>query len=366
MLDVFTIITGAFLLIYLLQVNLWRKYWVKEKEFETEVFKEIRLSVIIPFKDEEMHLKALLNSLSGQVYRHWELILVNDHSTDSGLAIIEDYVSHFPVPIKIIKASHEGKKMALLDGAHQATFDTIITTDADCTFHPQWLETMAAYQCHTQADLIIGPVTIKNNKSALSRFQQIDFMALQLSGAAATLRQQPIMCNGANLLCNKKLYLKANLNNHIASGDDMFLLEWIKTQDKKISYIKAKPAIVETQAISKVRSFFMQRARWAAKAHAYRDKQILLSGLLIGSLSLLMVCALILSFWRLQYLFLYGCCFLLKFMVDYTLLKAGKPFFKFRFGTIEILMAQILYPLYVLSVLLFPIFFKIKWKDRNI
>ena len=366
MVYVFIAVVGLLLFIYMLQVNEWRTYWVNEKEYTFDKSADIGISVIIPFKDEEANLNRLLNSLKEQNHGKWELILVNDHSTDNGLDLIKSRDRRFPVALKVLNSPGKGKKRALLHGAQHAAFDTIITSDADCVFHCGWLRSMAACRCSTQADLIIGPVAIEEHPGLLSRFQEIDFAALQLSGAAATIKRQAIMCNGANLLCDKALYLQARFNHHIASGDDMFLLEWMKENNKKVSFLKSGEAVVLTFPAKNIRSFLMQRARWAAKAPAYRDKHILLSGLLVSTLSFAMTGAFIGGLWHPPLLYVFALTLLLKSLSDYALLYQGKRFFKYRLSFLEVILIQLLYPFYVLSVLLFPLFVKLKWKERII
>ena len=324
------------------------------------------LSLVIPFRDEAKNLNRLISSLKEQSYNNWELILVNDHSTDDGVKIVKDCINQFRVPVTMLNSSDYGKKKALLYGVHQANNEWIITSDADCTFHPEWLQTMASYQKSTHADLIIGPVRIEEKRGALSWFQRIDFTALQLSGAAAALNGKPIMCNGANLLFNKSLYLQTTLNPHIASGDDMFLLEWMKQNGKYVRFIKAKKAVIQTAPVGCIKDFLMQRARWAAKASAYRDKEILISGLLVSGLSFMLLSTLIIGIWQIQLLYVFGISIGVKSFVDYALLRLGKTFFNYKLSFASVVLLQVLYPIYVLSVLMFPLFFKIKWKARNI
>ncbi len=360
------IVVISILLIYIFQVNLWRRYWNNEKEFIHDKGEDISLSLIIPFKDEAINLDRLLSSLIKQSYSRWELILVNDHSTDNGLQLLEPYILKFPIPLKILHSPDIGKKKALLYGVQNAAYNTIITSDADCVFHPDWLQTMATYQHQTQADLIIGPVSLQAKADIFSRFQQIDFAAIQLSGAAATLHNKAIMCNGANLLCNKVLYLQARLNNHIASGDDMFLLEWMKKNNRTVAYIKSKKATVETIAVNNIRDFLIQRARWASKAPAYRDKHILLSGLLVSSMAITILSIMIGGIWYTPLLYIFCLTLLIKSWSDYTLLRDGKTFFNYKLNFANVILIQLVYPVYMLCVLLLPLFVKIKWKERKI
>lgn len=86
------------------------------------------------------------------------------------------------------------------------------------------------------------------------------------------------MCNGANLAYEKKVFHEVggfSGIDAIASGDDMMLMHKIyKKYPAKVSFLKAREAIVQTKAQETLTSFFQQRIRWASKADKYDDKRI--------------------------------------------------------------------------------------------
>ncbi len=354
------------LIAYSVQIILWYIQWIRTDDFVHQPSDDIALSLIIPFKDEAEHLPALIESLQQQTHTNWELILVNDHSEDDSVNKLQYLISTSNSHVRIIHSNANGKKAALLEGAQQAQYDYIVCSDADCTFHPNWLSVVASYIKQHHPDLLIGPVSIKPSKGLLGRFQRIDFTALQLSGAAAALHQHAIMCNGANLMCNKELYLQAYLQPQLASGDDMFLLEWMKQQKKTIHFVKSMEAIVETAPLPKWSDFLQQRARWAAKAPHYKDRQIILSGLLVSSVNVLLVLSLLGSFFSPLFWKLFAFYLSSKCLVDYILLKAGATTYKLKITLFEVIFWQILYPFYVIAVLLYPFFTKLQWKSRRI
>ncbi|MCU4155129.1 glycosyltransferase [Carboxylicivirga sp. A043] len=351
---------------YTIKVFNWYIIWIKEDEYKSDSNATTSLSVIIPFKDEANNLPQLIDSLKAQTFNQWELILVNDHSTDDGVSIAKKLIDNSSIDTYIIDAKKNGKKAALHQGAQLARYPVIVTTDADCTFHANWLTTLSSFYTSQQVDLAIALVSIKRTKGLLNRFQQVDFAALQLSGAAAALQQKAIMCNGANLMCTKELYLQSQLQDHIASGDDMFLLEWIKAQSKTIRFIKTKHALVETEPTETINDFLQQRARWAAKAPRYKDKHIIATGLIVSALNMVILISLLTGLWFPLLLKVFGVSLLVKSIADYMLLKAGSRDFNFSITLFKVLFIQLLYPFYVFAVLLFPVFTTIKWKSRHI
>jgi cellulose synthase/poly-beta-1,6-N-acetylglucosamine synthase-like glycosyltransferase len=354
------------LLVYSVQVIGWYIQWIRSDEYHPETDDMPGVSLIIPFKDEEANLAELMAALQQQSHSNWELILVNDHSTDNSLTLLDELRKDFKAPVTIIDSQLQGKKSALLEGVKLAQHDLIVTTDADCTFHADWLRAMASYALRFQPDLLIGPVAIKKDRGFLQRFQQIDFTALQISGAAAAMQQKAIMCNGANLLCKKELYLSAHLQPALASGDDMFLLEWMKSNRKSIHFIRSSEALVETNAITSLKAFLQQRARWAAKAPHYHDRHIISSGIVVALVNIVLFTSWIGGFYNSLLFHVFGYSVLIKSLLDYMLIRAGSYDYKLRITLFELVFWQLVYPFYVIIVLVFPLLFPVRWKGRKV
>ncbi|MEI9943927.1 MAG: glycosyltransferase [Chitinophagaceae bacterium] len=93
----------------------------------------IKISVIIPARNEEENIGKLLNALNEQTYpkESFEIIVVDDHSEDGTTNI----VSTFP-RVKLISLKDDNinsyKKKAIETGIAAATGELIVTTDADC------------------------------------------------------------------------------------------------------------------------------------------------------------------------------------------------------------------------------------------
>jgi glycosyltransferase involved in cell wall biosynthesis len=258
------------------------------------------ITVIVPVRNEEENILSIINAIQNQEYPShlFEIIIVDDHSTDDTIKLASPFVSDHLQLISINEDRNENnfvayKKRAIEMGIEMAKGTLIITTDADCTMKTTWLKTIAAYYELYHPEMIVMPVSIKKNDSFLGAFQTLDFMSLQGITAAAVYKKIHGMCNGANLAYTKKVFYEVNRFegiDHIASGDDMLLMHKISKKHKdRIHYLKSKEVIVETQSEKSISDFINQRIRWASKADKYEDKSLFPVLLLVYLLNLFLV-----------------------------------------------------------------------------
>ncbi|MDO6596826.1 glycosyltransferase family 2 protein [Oceanihabitans sp. 2_MG-2023] len=99
------------------------------------------ISIITPFKNTEAFLTACLDSILNQSYTNWELIIVDDNSTDFSYQLVEHYAKK-DTRIKLLKNNGEGIIDAL-QLAFKNSYGTYITRmDSDDIMHPNKLKIM--------------------------------------------------------------------------------------------------------------------------------------------------------------------------------------------------------------------------------
>ena len=262
-------------------------HWYHNSAYDTsEQRPSTKVTVLIPFKNEQAHLTQLVASLKAQTYpdSFVNYLFINDHSNDNGEQLIDGFT--------VIPSVGQGKKSALKTGLKHAKGELVVTLDADGLVCEHWLTTIVSFYQKERSDLIICPVNILPAKSLWDKFQAIEFQSLVASAGGAALGGMPIMCNGANLAFKQSLVDTDEdiFNDAYVSGDDMFLLEFAKANKKTISYLKSEEAMVSTAPV-RWAAFWKQRSRWTSKAGGYSDTMIRLVGLvvLLSNLSLLML-----------------------------------------------------------------------------
>ena len=233
------------------------------------------ISILIPFRNEADNLPSLLASLQALDFAEHsvQIVLVNDHSTDAGEKVIEEYAGELDMQL-IHQTDRVGKKAAIRTGWQACGGDIIIQTDADCSLPNHWLSAMLGPFSNEDVSLACGPVQFHTSTNFWKRVVALDFEALIAIGAAHIQWNKPMICNAANLAYRKSLIADANLHESAASGDDVFLLQSAHHQNpNSITFVKNKKAIVKTEGPSSFSVFWHQRLRWASKNGDYDIKQ---------------------------------------------------------------------------------------------
>jgi poly-beta-1,6-N-acetyl-D-glucosamine synthase len=365
------IFISLFICYSILILYYWQS-WISIPDFFAPIgTPPVRVSIIIPARNEERNIGLLLEALQNQIYskEFFEIIVVDDHSTD-GTA---EMVMKFP-RVKLVKLEDDAinsyKKKAIEKGIASATGTLIVTTDADCIPPPGWLQTIVSFKKRTNAVFIVAPVVFDCNAEIVQVFQAMDFMVLQGITGASVYKKIHSMCNGANLAYERKVFYEVEGFtgiDHIASGDDMLLMHKIaKKYPGRIHYLKSTGAIVSTKPMLSWSSFFNQRIRWASKATHYNDKRIFAVLLLVYLFNLSFLVLLITGCWNHFYWLWFLIAWLLKTIVEFPFLYSITGFFNKRWAIKWFFFFQPLHIFYTIISGLFGQFGKYEWKGRKV
>jgi glycosyltransferase involved in cell wall biosynthesis len=112
----------------------------------------VKISVIIPVRNEAENIQNLLDDLEKQTYPKdlFEVIIADDSSTDNTLEIVKSFKSKTSNSLIInelsdIERNLSPKKRAINSSIQLAKGELITTTDGDCRVNPKWLETIADF-----------------------------------------------------------------------------------------------------------------------------------------------------------------------------------------------------------------------------
>lgn len=248
-------------------------------------------TIVVCYKNEVDNLPLLLSHLADQ--RHDELVLVDDFSTDGGLATVTVGSDH---RIRSLQASVDraGKKAALHTGVTSSTHNTVILTDADCRpATAQWSAKMAAQL--TVSDAVLGYAPMSKVPGAVSTFARYEtwLTAVQyLSYAAAGM---PYMGVGRNMAVSQAKatpILAAMMGDSLASGDDDLLIQGI---DGPIATCLHPDTFVYSKPPQSWTAYISQKGRHMTTATRYKMKHQILLAIFGGSQLLTYLSAIVLS-----------------------------------------------------------------------
>ncbi len=331
---------------------------------------EYPISVLIPFRDEEEKLPALLNCLSAQVYSgKWEVIFINDHSSDNGAEWVESFIQKEEVDnLRLIHSPKgaKGKKAALAEGTKHASGEVLVQTDADCEMGEFWLQNLLN-GFEENAEMVLGPVAMLPQQGFWSEFAALEFMSLQASGAAFTLGKKPIMGSAANMAYHKSVLVNLKRSGqNLSSGDDVFMIQSLGKEDpQKVKFVLNEKAQTYTSAPGSFGEFVNQRARWGSKTAAYPSKLAIIVAGLIGGISVLQCALMVLGFWQITYLVIFAAVLLAKAIADYVFLRKYAALTKQTNLLSLFIPSTIIYPFYI-CITGMAMFFKTTWKGRKV
>ncbi|HLP49969.1 MAG TPA: glycosyltransferase [Chitinophagales bacterium] len=240
-------------------------------------------SIVICAKNEAENLKRYLKVVLIQQYKQYEVIVVNDQSTDNTIDVLVDYYMR-NTNLKIVnitseeKKPYEGKKYALQRGIDIATFDTIVVTDADCRpATTMWLAKMVgAYMNHT--GVVLGHSPYEKQPGFLNKLIRYEnFMtALQYFGFARS--GMPYMGVGRNLSYSKKLFSSYNgfdKNKDLPTGDDDLFVNAVAS-GKNTEVCIDKDAFMYTKAATTFSGWLNQKRRHLRSGFKYKFYHVVL------------------------------------------------------------------------------------------
>ena len=204
------------------------------------------VSVVIAARNESDNLFKNLPQILEQSYKEFEVIVVNNQSTDDSnwllMALCRQY-KHLRV-IEIRKNRHlkHGKKLPLSLGIKGAKYQHILLTDADCKpSSPHWIKQMTKHFKHKN-HVILGYGPHEKTSTLLNKLLRFDTVWIAINYFSFCLAKIPYMGVGRNLAYTKSAFNSVHgFRSHysIVSGDDdLFIQEVAKTSSFSIELNK--------------------------------------------------------------------------------------------------------------------------------
>ncbi|WP_455628934.1 glycosyltransferase [Parabacteroides chinchillae] len=239
------------------------------------------VSVIVYAKNESENLEKYLPSLLTQDYPDYEIIVVNDGSTDESDNVLKAYENEYkhlyhtyiPEDVKYLSR----KKLALTVGIKAAKNEILLFTEANCyPLSNRWIHAMAkAYQPTTS--IVLGYCAYGNHKGFLHKLIAYDNLLSGIQYISSALAQHPYTGNGRNLSYTKDLFFKhkgyyKSLNLH-AGDDDLFINESASKNNTIVEY--SADSITEMAKIEYFKIWKEMKVSRAATRRFYKGKRLM-------------------------------------------------------------------------------------------
>jgi len=335
-------------------------------------------SIIVPFRNEAENLAALVTSLKQLDYptHLFEVIFVDDASRDNSVFVLSEALEDCVFSFKIIRSkrfSNAPKKDAITHAISEAKNSWILTTDADCTVPKKWLQSFDAEIQKHDPNMVCGPVIYKSNGSFIQAFQQFDGLSLQAVTMSGFGLNRSILCNGANLGYKKEVFQQVKgftENNHIASGDDIFMLEKAtQLASDSVTFLKTDAAMVTTQPQKSWIQIINQRVRWASKTTKQKNWLPKLIGAIVFIVNLWIALAWIYAFYNTHFLYFYLFAFFIKIVVDGIVIFSAGYSFRKKTSSLksifQLIISGLIYPFITVIVFIMSLLGGYQWKGRH-
>ncbi|AMQ58122.1 glycosyltransferase [Algoriphagus sanaruensis] len=186
------------------------------------------VTVLIAAHNEYKNLKNLIPKLFEQDYPKFDVMIINDRSTDRTKRLLEEMMAIYPklrsVTVKYTPNHVTSKKFALTLGIKVAKNDVILLTDADCIPNSdQWIRKMTAPVREEGKTFAIGFSGYQKESGMLNRWIQFETILTALFYFSFGLWKAPFMGIGRNLSYRKSFFMDVKAFKgiwHLEGGDD--------------------------------------------------------------------------------------------------------------------------------------------------
>ncbi|WP_026370802.1 glycosyltransferase [Kallotenue papyrolyticum] len=265
-----------------------------------------RVAVVVAAHNAAATLPVLLEELTQQRYPDYEVIVVDDRSSDATPAVLEMWTRRCArltaLRVERLPAGVTPKMHALARGIERADGELLLLTDADCRVSRDWIAAMASYFT-PGVGVVIGYAALQPRRGRLlEQLQALDYLHMMALTAGATRLGYPLGAGGANLAYRRASYLSAGGFDGLPRGavaDDMLMLQQILERTTcRAAFCDDPRARVTTPAEPTLQRLLAQRARWMTGGAEvlWRNPPLLALSSLIGLSNGLLLCAPLL--WR--------------------------------------------------------------------
>jgi poly-beta-1,6 N-acetyl-D-glucosamine synthase len=224
------------------------------------------VSIIVPVYNEAQILRPSIESLLDLEYEHYEIIIVNDGSTDETAAVGQSLVGYRRgrsgrVKVVLINKPNGGKASALNAGIQYSAADFVLCMDGDSHLSPETLRVSVSHFQDPTVGAVAGNVKVHNRRKALAILQALEYVeGLNLVRSAQSALGIVNIIPGPIGVFRKGAIQRAGWYSGDTFAEDADLTLNIRLAGWKILY--EPKAISYTEAPESLHQLLKQRYRW--------------------------------------------------------------------------------------------------------
>jgi glycosyltransferase involved in cell wall biosynthesis len=278
------------------------------KAQETEA-NNIPISVIVCAKNEEENVIKYVPLLAEQNYPDFEIVLIDDASSDNTLEIFEEFEKQYPnirlVKVKNNEAFWGNKKYALTLGIKAAKKEHLLFTDADCyPTSKDWITTMSA-QFSKEKTIVLGYGGYeKITNSLLNKIIRFETLLTAIQYFSWAKMGKPYMGVGRNLAYKKEEFFNVNgFIDHIqirSGDDDLFINQAANSENTTICY--SPESFTYSAPKTTFKDWFIQKRRHVATATHYKSFDKIQLAIFFSSQLLFLITPIVLLAFQFQWI----------------------------------------------------------------
>ena len=229
------------------------------------------ITVVVPARNEEANLPHLFASLECQSRSDFSIVFVDDRSTDRTPALLADWAARHPGRVRLVRiddAPPEGqnpKQLALAAGCAEVASEVILFTDADCLVPERWVEETSRCYLDPRVGLVIGAITTRQDRGAVSRFHAFDHLFKYGYTAGTVGIGMPTGGFGNNLSIRAAALRDAGGFESLgfSTTEDAALIAAIRTRTRwRVCALFDRATLVVTEPLASLAEVAAQEVRW--------------------------------------------------------------------------------------------------------
>ena len=233
----------------------------------------MKISVLVPVFNVEAYLSACIESVLCQTYRNFELILVDDGSTDGSGAIADQYAARAPQQIKSLHTENRGALQTRATAIGEATGEVLVFLDSDDCLRGDALARIAACFEQTLCDMALFNAGPAQDFATLSLTHSLDPGKFFDEASKEELYKALIRGDIPNSICLKAVratcaHVPTHILQHvIPNGEDLLLSAYFMADCKKVVYINEGLYCYRVREGSAVHTVGLQRLESVKTVH---------------------------------------------------------------------------------------------------